>query len=150
LWITSPYFVPGPAVFEAFRLAAMRGVDVRIIVPQRPDHQLVYLAAFQYIPQARQAGVRLYRYTRGFLHQKVILIDDDLAAVGSANLDNRSVRLNFEMTMWCVDGGFASEVERMLDADLADSTLIDHDELRDRSFLFKAASKVARLMDPIL
>jgi cardiolipin synthase len=150
LWITSPYFVPSPAVFEALRLAALRGVDVRVVLPKKPDHILVYLAAFQYIPQVRQAGVRVYRYTRGFLHQKVMLIDDDVAAVGTANLDNRSLRLNFELTMWCVDAGFAAEVERMLAADLADSSLVENDELLDRGFLFRAASKVARLMDPIL
>jgi cardiolipin synthase len=150
LWITSPYFVPSSAVLEALRLAALRGVDVRIVLPKKPDHILVYLAAFQYIPHAREAGVRVYRYTRGFLHQKVMLIDDDLAAVGTANLDNRSLRLNFELTMWCVDAGFAAEVERMLTADLADSSLVENDELLDRSFLFAAASKVARLMDPIL
>ncbi len=150
LWITSPYFVPTSAVLEALRLAALRGVDVRIVLPRKPDHVLVYLAAFQYIPHVRQAGVRVYRYTRGFLHQKVMLIDDDLAAVGTANLDNRSLRLNFEMTMWCVDAEFAAEVERMLTADLADSSLVESDELDDRSFLFGAASKVARLMDPIL
>jgi cardiolipin synthase len=120
------------------------------VLPKKPDHILVYLAAFQYIPQVRQAGVRVYRYTRGFLHQKVMLIDDDVAAVGTANLDNRSLRLNFELTMWCVDAGFAAEVERMLAADLADSSLVENDELLDRGFLFRAASKVARLMDPIL
>jgi cardiolipin synthase len=150
LWITSPYFVPGPAVFESLRLAARRGVDVRVLLPQRPDHLMVYLAAFPCITYARQAGVRVYRYGRGFLHQKVMLIDDDMAAVGTANLDNRSMRLNFELTMWCVDAGFAAEVERMLLTDLEHSHLVEHDELPGKSFVFRAATKVSRLMEPVL
>jgi cardiolipin synthase len=150
LWITSPYFVPSPAVLEMLRLAARRGVDVRVIIPRVPDHLMVYLAGFQYVAYARRAGVKVYRYGNGFLHEKVILIDDDLATVGTANLDTRSLRLNFEMTMWCVDRGFAAEVEKMLEADLADSTLVERDELEGRSWFFGAASRVARLMEPVL
>jgi cardiolipin synthase A/B len=150
LWITSPYFVPTPPVFESLRLAARRGVDVRVLIPCKPDHILVYLAAFPCITHARSAGVRIYRYKRGFLHQKVVLIDDDLAAVGTANLDNRSLRLNFELMMWCQGSAFAAEVERMLTADFKDSEEVVTEELTERSVAFAAATRVARLMDPIL
>jgi len=78
-----------------------------------------------------------------------MLIDDDMASVGTANLDNRSTQLNFELTMWCVDRGFTADVERMLTLDLADSREVEHEELDDRSFVFAAATKIARLMDPI-
>ncbi len=150
LWITSPYFVPNPAVFESLRLAAIRGVDVRIIIPDKADHLFVYLAAFPCVAHARQAGMKMYRYTNGFLHQKVILVDDDLSAVGTVNLDNRSLRLNFELTLWVCDKPFASQVAKMLEADMADSKLVDGDELRHKSFLFNAATRVARLLEPIL
>jgi cardiolipin synthase len=150
LWITSPYFVPSPGVFEALRAAAMRGVDVRVLVPSQADHLLVFLAAFPCITYARAAGIKVYRYARGFLHQKVVLIDDDLAAVGTANLDDRSLRLNFEMTMWCADHDFASQVQAMLEVDIADSQLVGHDELAAKGYAFRVATQLARLMDPIL
>ena len=150
LWITSPYFVPNPAVFEALRLAALRGVDVRIIIPCKPDHIMVYLAAFPCVAHARQSGIKVYRYTNGFLHQKVMLIDDDLATVGTVNLDNRSLCLNFELTLWVHDKPFAAEVAQMLEADMRDSRLVDRDERRGKSMLFNAATKVARLMEPVL
>ena len=75
-WVTSPYFVPDQGVQDALRLAAMRGVDVRIMMPERPDHLLVFLSAFSFLPDMLRAGVKVYRYQPGFLHQKVMLIDD--------------------------------------------------------------------------
>ncbi len=150
LWITSPYFVPNPAVFEALRHAALRGVDVRVIIPSKADHIMVYLAAFPCVTHARQAGVKMYRYTNGFLHQKVMLIDSDIATVGTVNLDNRSLRLNFELTLWVCDKPFAAKVAAMLEADLADSRLVDHEELREKSILFNAATRLARLLEPVL
>lgn len=150
LWITSPYFVPSPAVFESMRLAAVRGVDVRIILPLRADHLMVYLAAYPCVEHARRAGMRVYRYATGFLHQKVILVDDDLAAVGTANLDNRSLNLNFELTTWCVDRGFAREVEEMLEKDLTRCREVMEDELKDKGYAFVAATRIARLMAPVL
>jgi cardiolipin synthase len=150
LWITSPYFVPNPAVFEALRLAAIRGVDVRIIIPARPDHLMVYLAAFPCVTHARQAGIKIIRYGDGFLHQKVMLVDDDLSAIGTVNLDNRSLRLNFELTLWVHDQPFAAQVAAMLEADMAHSRLVERDELAEKSLVFIAACRIARLMEPVL
>ncbi len=150
LWITSPYFVPSPAVFESLRLAAVRGVDVRVMLPLRADHLMVYLAAYPCVEHARRAGMRIFRYRTGFLHQKVILVDDDLAAVGTANLDNRSLYLNFEMTTWCPDRAFARAVETMLESDFTHCTEVTDDELRNRGYAYVAATRVARLMAPVL
>ena len=97
VWIASPYFVPSDEVSAALQLAAVRGVDVRVMIPARPDHLLVYLAGFTYGPDKNGAPLRIFRYEKGFLHNKVLLVDDEVAAVGSANLDNRSFRLNFEI-----------------------------------------------------
>ena len=91
--------MPDLSLIYALQLAALRGVDVRVMLPERPDHILVYLSGFSYIAEAEPAGVKFYRYQPGFMHQKVILVDDDLAAVGTANFDNRSIRLNFEMML---------------------------------------------------
>ena len=86
VWITSPYFIPDEAVFAALRLAVLRGVDVRLLLPSRPDHRIVYAASSLYAFEAVRAGVRVFRYEPGFLHQKVVLIDSEISAIGSANL----------------------------------------------------------------
>jgi cardiolipin synthase len=149
LWITSPYFVPDSSVVNALQLAAMRGVDVRIMLPLRPDHLLVYLSSFSYVDEMSAANVKLYRYKPGFMHQKVLLIDDDIAAVGTANLDNRSFRLNFELTALVADRGFAGEVAAMLDKDFAGCLRVPVDDFRRRSLGFRLAVRAARLLAPL-
>jgi len=86
LWIASPYFVPDGSTLNALRLAAIRGVDVRIILPNRPDQKLVYACSFSYYEALQQVGIQLYCYQPGFMHQKVILSDDAIAGVGTVNL----------------------------------------------------------------
>ncbi len=149
LWVTSPYFVPDQGVQDALRLAAMRGVDVRIMMPEHPDHLLIYLSAFSFLPDMVRAGVKVYRYQPGFMHQKVILIDDAAAAVGTVNLDNRSFRLNFEITAFLPDRGFAAEVHRMLEHDFAVCRRIDYEELHHRPLWLKLVSRAAYLTAPI-
>ncbi|GAB7523799.1 hypothetical protein PBS_27840 [Paraburkholderia sp. 2C] len=150
IWITTPYLVPDEAVFSALRLAALRGVDVRILIPSRRDHIVVFEASRLYAHDSIRAGVRVFRYRPGFLHQKVVLIDDEAAAVGSANLDNRSFRLNFEIMVLTIDRGFAAEVEAMLLRDFAESYEIDRGEYRKSPAWRRMAMHVARLFAPIL
>ena len=150
IWIASPYFVPDEAVMSALQLAGLRGVDVRILIPDEPDHLLVYLAAFAYFDQAKKTGVKFYRYTEGFLHQKVMLVDEAVAAVGTANLDNRSFRLNFEITAIVADKDFVTEVEQMFVADFERSRQMTPADYDDRSFAFKLAVRLASLTSPIL
>ena len=149
LWITSPYFVPDEGVLTALQAAAIRGVDVRILIPERADHLLVWLSSFSYFEQSIPYGVKLFCYTRGFLHQKVMLIDERLAAVGTANLDNRSFRLNFEITAFSPDGRFVAEVGRMLETDFTHAREVKVADFSGRSFLFRAACRAARLLAPI-
>lgn len=149
LWVTSPYFVPDEGVQDALRLAAMRGVDVRIMIPERPDHLLVFLSAFAFLPAMLKAGIRVYRYLPGFLHQKVMLIDDQAASVGTVNLDNRSFRLNFEITALVADRDFAAEVANMLEADLAHCREVTLQELRSRPLWRKLISRGAYLLAPV-
>lgn len=150
VWITTPYFVPDQAVFNALRLAVFRGVDVRILIPCRPDHRTVFMASTLYAHEAIDAGIRMFRYLPGFVHQKVMLIDDDTAVVGSMNLDNRSFRLNFEIAALNVDGAFAAEVEAMLEVDFANSEEVNPNEYRKLRYFGRVALHVARLFDPIL
>ncbi|HEV3425228.1 MAG TPA: cardiolipin synthase [Paraburkholderia sp.] len=150
IWITTPYLVPDEAVFSALRLAVLRGVDVRILIPSRRDHYVVFEASKLYAYDSVRADIRIFRYRPGFLHQKVVLIDNVAAAVGSANLDNRSFRLNFEIMVLTVDRGFAAEVEAMLLRDFAESYEIDRSEYRQASAFRRVTMHVARLFAPIL
>lgn len=149
LWIASPYFVPDEGVLTALQTAALRGVDVRILIPERADHLLVWLSAFTYYEQALPFGVRIFRYHRGFLHQKVMLIDDRLAAVGTANLDNRSFRLNFEIMAFSPDRAFVEEVSEMLTRDFTHAREAQVEDFTGRSFGFRAACRAARLFSPV-
>jgi len=149
IWIASPYFVPDRSVVVALQLAGLRGVDVRILIPAKADHLLVYLAAFAYFEDAGAAGVKFYRYTDGFLHEKAMLIDDGVATIGTANFDNRSFRLNFEITGVVIDSAFAGQVEQMFEDDFRNARLVEGDELADKSFWFRLAARLAALTAPI-
>lgn len=150
VWIASPYFVPDTDVLTALTLAAQRGVDVRILMAGRADHLVVWLAAFAYFDRMLDAGVKVYRYGEGFMHQKVLVVDDSLASVGTLNLDNRSCRLNFEVTALLFDAGFAREVAAMLEADFARAELV-RSRLDDiRSPFTRHGARIARLLAPLL
>ncbi|MEM7321405.1 MAG: cardiolipin synthase, partial [Pseudomonadota bacterium] len=84
VWVSSPYFVPDIDIMSALKHAAMRGVDVRILIPEKADHRLPWLAAFAYFDEIADCGVRIFRYTDGFLHQKAFVVDDTIAAVGTS------------------------------------------------------------------
>ncbi len=149
IWIASPYFVPDRPVITALQIAGLRGVDVRILIPDKADHLAVYLAAYTYLDESGNTGVNFYRYLDGFLHQKVMLIDSAIATIGTANFDNRSFRLNFEITSVIADEDFAAQVERMLEADFAESRQMDPHEYDAKPWWFRFAAKVARLTSPI-
>jgi cardiolipin synthase len=148
LWIASPYFVPDPALRTAIGHAALRGVDVRIILPQKPDHLLPWLSSYTFYPLMREAGVKIWRYQRGFMHQKVLLADNDLAIVGSANLDYRSFMLNFELSVVVHDAAFAKCVEKMLEKDLARSEAENLQKFEKGTYLFRLKCRLAALMSP--
>jgi Phosphatidylserine/phosphatidylglycerophosphate/cardiolipin synthases and related enzymes len=148
LWIASPYFVPDPALRTALAHAALRGVDVRIILPQGIDHLLPWLSSFTFYPAMAEAGVRIWRYQPGFMHQKVLLADDDLAIVGSVNLDFRSFMLNFELSAVVQNAAFAASVEKMFEADFARSKEEDLRKFENGSFLFRLKCRLAALMSP--
>lgn len=149
-WISSPYFVPSEAVIKALQLASFRGVDVRILLPDKADQVLVWLASYSYLEVMLASGVRVYRYQEGFLHQKVFVVDDSWCSVGTVNLDNRSLRLNFELTVLVFDHAFTQQVSAMLEVDFGASRRIDHEELESLSLPMRTASAVARLFSPVL
>lgn len=153
IWISSPYFVPSEEVMAALQLAALRGVDVRILIPARADNILVWLAGHTYYPPLSDntdATIRIFKYNKGFLHQKAMVIDDTAAAIGSANLDNRSFRLNFEIIILAIDEDFTAEVTEMFENDFSDSTEIEPGTFDNEPFWFRFLARLARLFSPIL
>jgi cardiolipin synthase A/B len=149
LWIASPYFAPEPSVLNALKLAALRGVEVRLLVPDVPDKWIPWTAAFAFFDEVRSAGCEVWRYQPHFMHQKVVLVDDDVVSVGTFNLDIRSCLLNFETTVVLNDRAVAAEVEAMLEADFARSVQLGRTLAEERLWL-RIAAPVARLMAPVL
>lgn len=150
VWLASPYFVPDGRVLGALQAAALRGVDVRVIVPRMPDHWYFRFVPYAFLPEVERAGGRVFLFEDGFMHQKVVLVDGDYAAVGSVNFDNRSFRLNFEVTVLAHDPTFCGEVAAMLRADLARSTRFTEAELAQKSLPFRLAVSGTRLLAPVL
>ena len=120
-----------------------------MILPDQSDSRLIYLSSFSYFKELEEAGVKFYRFQRGFLHQKVMIVDDSLSAIGSANLDNRSFRLNFEVIGIVSDVAFNGEVSRMLEADLAHSKPTGSEALTKRSIWFRLGVRLSRMLAPI-
>ena len=150
IWIASPYFVPDHGIVSALQLAALRGVDVRVIIPDEPDGPVVAMANWAYTRDLLPVGVKVYRYQGGFMHQKVLLMDDHIAGVGTANFDNRSFRLNFEITLLVHDPAFAAQVDDMLQADLRRSRQVTIEEMDNKPVWFPLAMGVAKLFSPVL
>ncbi len=149
LWIATPYFVPDEQFISALQLAALRGVDVRILIPDESDSTLVQLSAWSYLEEVEKAGIKVFRYTKGFMHHKVMLVDDDYCTVGTANFDNRSFRLNFEITMAADDTELAGQVAAMLENDFADATPMTREQFDAHGFWYRLAIRVARLTAPV-
>ena len=149
LWIASPYFVPDEQFISALQLAALRGVDVRILIPDKADNWLVQHTTWSYFEDLEKVGIKIYRYTKGFMHHKVVVVDDEYCSVGTANFDNRSFRLNFEITMAFADQAFTQQVADMLKNDMNDARLVRPGELDEQSFWFKFAVRASRLAAPV-
>ncbi len=150
LWIATPYFVFDQQITSALQLAALRGVDVRILLPSTGDHAATHFAGWSFFDEVLESGCRIFRYTAGFCHQKVVLVDSDLSLVGSANLDNRSMRLNFELGALVESEQFAAEVNAMLTDDLARSEEVQVGDFGRQPLHFRLVARFARLFAPIL
>lgn len=150
LWIATPYFVPDSSVLASLQAAALRGIDIRILIPENTDNTLVKLSSLTYLPETIPYGIKMLSYTKGFLHQKVILVDNDISAIGTANLDNRSLALNFELTAFIDDTATAYRTELMLAADMTNAREMQTGEYLDKTLAYRVACNIARLMAPVL
>ena len=149
VWLVTPYFVPGEAARMALTSAALRGLDVRVVVPARSDSRIVSAAARSYYDELLSTGVRVFEYGPRMLHSKALLIDDDTGLFGSANFDHRSFRLNFELCLLVHDAGVAGELERQVKKDLAHCREVVADRAR-APFARRLGDACARLFSPLL
>ncbi len=150
VFIETPYFIPDDSIFEALKLAGLSGLDVRVMIPCKPDHPFVYWASMSYIGELLQAGVKFYTYEKGFLHSKVVLMDDFVSSVGTANLDIRSFKLNFEVNAFLYDESINLKLtDKFLD-DLQYCKEITIKEYNKRSGIVKIKESFSRLLSPIL
>ncbi|ULL13640.1 cardiolipin synthase [Paenibacillus sp. H1-7] len=149
IFITTPYFVPDPSISMGLKTAAVSGVDVRVIFPSRSDSKIVNYASKSYFEELMQAGVRFYSYEKGFMHAKVILIDDMLASVGTANMDMRSFFSNFELNAVLFDKETIQRLEADFLQDLKDSKEIKLEQFEKRPRMEKAKEVMARLLSPL-
>lgn len=149
LWIATPYLVCEDSIAQALLLAKARGVDIRILVPLKADSAVTQLAAESFIRDFVAAGIQVYQYADGFSHQKV-LVSDNAASIGSANLDHRSMKLNFEVTGIIDDASFADAVAAMLKQDLKFAVNVPKDWWDKRTKWQRFKIRVARLAAPVL
>ncbi|WP_165280059.1 cardiolipin synthase [Paenibacillus protaetiae] len=150
IYMTTPYFIPDSALMTAFMSAARAGVDVRLIIPGIADTQLVLWGTLSYMEPLLAAGVKVYRYGKGFIHAKVLIIDDLLAAVGTANMDMRSLHNNFEQNAILFDERTLQRLVHDFQQDLKDSRQVDPDRFANRSRLEKAKEACGHLLSPLL
>ncbi|WP_373301298.1 cardiolipin synthase [Levilactobacillus andaensis] len=150
LWIQTPYLIPDDSVLDSLRIAAMAGIDVRIMIPDKPDHAFVYRATQYYARQLADDGVKIYFYHNGFIHAKTMVVDGKIASVGSANMDYRSFKLNFEINAFIYDSEIATQLEEIYEADMRHSELITPEKFKKQSTYLKFKQTASRLLSPIL
>jgi cardiolipin synthase A/B len=150
VWLTTPYFVPTEAALYALMDAAMRGVDVKILVPKRGDSGLVTAAAQTYFDELIDAGVKIFEYLPRMLHAKTMVADDEYAMVGTSNFDHRSFRLNFEVGVVTFDKAINHELAEHFERDLSESRLVSRKDRLQIPFGKRLFQSLARLMSPVL
>lgn len=150
IYISSPYFLPNQAILTALKVAALSGIDVRVMIPSRSDSKIVYWATRSYISELIEAGIKVYLYCKGFNHSKVITIDSTFSSVGTANMDIRSFEDNFEVSAIMYDRKIAQELESHFIKDLDDCIQVTPEMWERRPNLHSVYEAFARLLSPLL
>lgn len=150
IYIQTPYFVPDDAVLSALQMAAHSGVDVRLMIPCKPDHPFVYWATYSYVGDLLTAGARCYTYENGFLHAKGVMTDGRVCSYGTANMDIRSFELNFEVNAVIYDEETTRKLEELFLEDLKLCKEITPDIYADRSLWIRVKEQCSRLLSPLL
>lgn len=150
IYIQTPYFVPDQSVLEAIKIAIIRGVEVNIMIPSKPDHMFIYWATTSFVKEMVEIGARAYTYDNGFLHAKVMIVDESVASVGSANIDERSFSLNFEANAIIYSKEISKQLKDQFEEDLRYSSEITLERLDKRPIYIKIREPISRLFSPIL
>lgn len=148
--ITTPYLVPDEGILLALKTAALSGIDIKIILPGKPDHKMVFWASQSYFDELMEAGVAIYLYKPGFIHAKIVSVDGEVASLGSANLDMRSFQLNFEVNAMLYNKELVDKLDSDFAKDLTLSEKVDPIDFSFRPLPAKIRQSAARLLSPIL
>lgn len=150
VWIASPYFIPDEDIFSAIKVAALSGIDVRILVPKKPDKRIVFHASRSYFPELLGAGVKVYEYEKGFMHSKIIIVDSELASIGTSNMDMRSFHLNFEVNAFLYRTRSTQKLVYEFENDLNDAKKIELEDFNKRHIGLRILESTSRLLSPLL
>lgn len=150
IFIQTPYFIPDASLLDALRIAALSGKDVRLMIPNKPDHMFVYWATYSYVGELLKAGAKIFIYDNGFIHAKMIVVDNMIASVGTANIDVRSFRLNFEVNAFIYHRKTAEKLATIFYNDMKLSHELTFQQYKERSALIRFKESVSRLLSPIL
>ncbi|MGW6384624.1 cardiolipin synthase [Peribacillus butanolivorans] len=150
VWIASPYFVPDDDIFQALKVAALSGLDVRLLVPKNPDKRIVFHASRTYFPEMLAAGVRIFQYNEGFMHSKIVIVDHQLASIGTTNMDMRSFHLNFEVNAFLYRTESTQHLVNDFLEDIKVSQEVNIDEFTKRNMGLKILESTCRLLSPLL
>jgi cardiolipin synthase len=150
IWIASPYFVPNQAIKAAIKHAAIKGIQVRLMVPAVNDGFLTQYGSRSYFGELLQFGVEVYLYKKGFLHQKLIIVDGDMASIGTANMDMRSFHLNFEVNVFLMGSRSIEDLIIHYKEDMGDSEKLDSIVYNKRGLLERSKESFARLFSNVL
>lgn len=150
VYLETPYLVPDSPILESLKISALSGVDVRIIIPGKPDHFFMQWAASSYIGELLEAGIKIYNYQNGFIHAKTIVADSKVMSIGTANMDIRSFKLNFEVNAFIFDDRIAKEGESQFIRDMNASKEMTKEIYNNRSITIRIKESIIRLLSPIL
>ena len=150
VWIASPYFIPDEDILTAIRVAAISGLDVRLLFPAKPDKWIPFLASHPYFPALLEAGVKIYEYEKGFIHSKLLIVDGEIATIGTANMDMRSFHLNFEVNALLLQTESVTRIVADFERDLLSTTQIVHETFMNKRMVVRILESAARLMSPLL
>lgn len=150
IYIQTPYFVPDGSMLESLKMAVQSGVDVNIMIPCMPDHVFVYWATYSYVGELIRDGANVYIYDKGFLHAKTMVVDGQVATVGSCNFDRRSFKLNFETNAFVYDAAVAKKMEKLFEKDLAHCHQLTLEAYENRGLWIKFKESISRLLSDIL
>lgn len=150
IYIQTPYFIPDEAILSALLIAVHSGIEVNIMIPCKPDHPFVYWATYSYVGELVLAGANCYTYDNGFLHAKGMVVDDEIACYGTANMDIRSFALNFEVNAIIYNARVAKEMTSIFKEDIKKSTRISREKYNRRGLWLRFREQFCRLLSPLL